>query len=450
MTAGLYNLTARDHRSTVLDGFLANRPGAAQRVGMAQPKAATVTGADSAVVSTWGGIDWSEWMRGGVSVNESTVRSVSAVVACTNLIGGSIASLPLHMYRRTNDGRERVKTGMADALWWLLNERPHPDWSAAAWWQFMSDSRMLHGDAFAVIRRGFGPGEVKAAQPAAFEPWHPQFVDVQRNDGRLSYTFRPMDGKGRPFTLDAGDVLHIPGAGFDGLRSISPLRYALMYPAGIASAADQQAATIMADGARPDFALEVPGTMNETQQDQLRNRWLQRNSGQGAKKAPVILSGGLKLHQLTMTMEDAQLLATRSFQIQEICRIFGVPPHMVGHTEASTSWGSGIEQQSLGFVTYTLQRHLVAFEQELNHKLFSTARLFCEFLTAGLLRGDTKSRFEAYRIALGRAGEPSWMRPSEVRKLENMMPDEELDNQANAAAAADPPPADPPPAGAGQ
>jgi HK97 family phage portal protein len=166
----------------------------------------------------------------------------------------------------------------------------------------------------------------------------------------------------------------------------------------------------------------------------------------------VILQGGLKLHQLTMSMEDAQLLSTRNFQIQEICRIFGVPPHMVGHTEASTSWGSGIEQQSLGFVTYTLQRHTVPFEQELNHKLFKTARLYCEFLTAGLLRGDTKSRFEAYRIALGRAGEPAWMRPSEVRKLENLPADDALDaatEPAHVDTPADPtpdpqPPADPP------
>lgn len=451
------NLPAREHRSSVLDAFLASRPGAVQRVGQSPapvaPQAATVTGADSAMFTTWGGIEWSDWMRGGLTgtmhVNESTARSVSAVVACINLIGGSIASLPLHMYRRTPDGRERVKTGQPDALWWLLNERPHPDWSAAAWWQFMSDSRLLHGDAFALIHRRAPEGLPGATMPEAFEPWHPLCVDVVRVEGRLLYTFHPMDGKGAPRTVEADDVLHIPGPGFDGKRSLSQLRYALMYPAGIASAADSQAAQVMADGARPDFAIEVPGQMNNEQQNQLRDKWLQRHSGQGAKKAPVILSGGLKLHQLTMSMQDAQLLTTRSFQIQEICRIFGVPPHMVGHTEATTSWGAGIEQQSLGFVTYTLQRHLVAFEQELNHKLFKTARLFCEFLTAGLLRGDTKSRFEAYRIALGRAGEPAWMRPSEVRKLENLPADEALDDPPGADMPGAPnpdPAADPAPA----
>lgn len=443
-----FNLQATQHRSRVLDTFLAGQPGgaaaAAARAGLSPVQAASVRGADSAVFSTWGGIDWSEWMRGGVAVNEPTARSVSAVVACINLIGGSIACVPLHFYRRTSDGRERATGGMPDRMWWLLNERPHPEWSAAAWWQFMSDARLLHGDAFALIRRD-GPYGV---EPVAFEPWHPDYVDVDRVDGQLLYTFHPMDGTGKAITVQADDVLHIPGAGFNGKRSMSQLRSALMYPAGVASAADQQAAAVMQDGARPDFAIEVPGAMTDVQQENLRNRWLQRHTGQGAKKAPVILSGGLKLHQLTMSMEDVQLLSTRSFQIQEICRVFGVPPHMVGHTEATTSWGSGIEQQSLGFVTYTLQRHLVAFEQEINHKLFKTARLFCEFLTAGLLRGDTKSRFEAYRIALGRAGEPAWMRPSEVRSLENLPRDDRLDDSASGTSAAatsadNPPPAAP-------
>ena len=112
----------------------------------------------------------------------------------------------------------------------------------------------------------------------------------------------------------------------------------------------------------------------------------------------------------------------------------GVPPFMVGHTEKTTSWGSGIEQMSIGFVKYTLQRHLVAIEQELNFKLFKTSRNFCEFVTAGLERGDIKARFEAYRIALGRAGEARWMDPNEIRSLENMPADPKFDNQEPAPA----------------
>lgn len=427
-------LAARVPGSQVLDRWLAAR-GAHERAGV-QPSA-SVRGADSSVVR-FGGMEWSDWVRGGLSgiaMNEGIARSISAVVACTNLIGGSLASVPLHFYTRTKEGRERATGGLADSLWWLFNERPHPEWSAASWWQYMSDARLFHGDAFALIGRGGRYGD----EPISFEPWHPSLVDVDRIGGTLKYTLRAKDAGGRARTFEADDILHIPGPGFDGRRSMSQLRYGLLYPAGIASAADQQAAQLMADGARPDFAIEIPGQMDQAQREDYRRKWLERHSGQGSKRAPVILTGGMKLHQLTMSMEDAQLLSTRAFQIEEICRIFGVPPHMVGHTDKTTSWGSGIEQQAIGYVTYTLQRHLVAFEQEINHKLFRTARNFCEFLTAGLMRGDTKSRFEAYRIAMGRAGEQSWMRPSEIRKLENMAPDPELDarpaNQADAAAA---------------
>ena len=150
----------------------------------------------------------------------------------------------------------------------------------------------------------------------------------------------------------------------------------------------------------------------------------------------------MKLHQLTMSSEDAQLIATRGFQVEEICRVFGVPPFMIGHTEKTTSWGSGVEQMSIGFVKYTLQRHLVAFEQEINAKLFPvrTTR-FCEFVTAGLERGDIKTRFEAYRVALGRAGEAPWMRPGEIRDLENLTPDDTIDEPPPATTAPAPAPA---------
>jgi phage portal protein BeeE len=237
-------------------------PGLRERVAAALvrylvPHATVIRGGDSALHTSWGGIEWTEWMRGGSggpAVGESTARSVSAVVGCTNLIGGSIASVPLHFYKRTKEGRERASGGMADALWWLLNERPHRDWSAAAWWQYMSDARLLHGDAFARIERG---GRANA-DAVGFEPWHPSLVDVDRVDSRLRYTFWPKDKGDRPLVLEADDVLHIPGPGFDGRRSISQLRYGLMYPAGIASVADQQAATLLADGARPGNTHDGP------------------------------------------------------------------------------------------------------------------------------------------------------------------------------------------------
>lgn len=135
------------------------------------------------------------------------------------------------------------------------------------------------------------------------------------------------------------------------------------------------------------------------------------------------MSGGMKIHELTINAEDAQLIETRKFQIEDIARVFGVPPHMIGHTEKSSSWGTGVEQMSIGFVKYTLARHLTKIEQEFNRKLWRDKTYFAEFNTAGLERGDYKTRMEGYRIALGRAGEQPWMDVEEVRRLENLSPD---------------------------
>lgn len=373
----------------------------------------------------WGGTSWDDYVRAGadsVGVNEQTARAVAAVAACVNLIGGSIASMPLHTYRRTADGeREAYKSD----LWWLLNERPFGAWSAAAFWEFLAASRLFHGDAFARIHR------VGQYQPgiSGFEPLHPDRVQVKRVAGRLRYTIQPLEAQEQAVTIDQDDMLHVPGPGFNGLRSVSQLQHGLRSAAGIAEAADRQAGALMADGLRSDFAIEVPGSMKGEQIDSLRRTFLERNRGQSTSRAPVVMTNGMKLHQLTLTSQDAELLATRGFQIEEICRAMGVPPFMVGHTEKTTSWGSGIEQMSIGFVKYTLQRHLVAIEQELNFKLFKTSRNFCEFVTAGLERGDIKARYEAYRIALGRAGESSWIDASEIRRLENLPPNEKFNNQ---------------------
>lgn len=427
------DLTARREPARTLVRFLEGRPqGAFQRAGWpgASPQAAGTVQTQTSV--HWGGITWDDWVRGNVggtlSVSEQSARAVAAVTACVNLIGGSVAAMPVHTYRRKGDEREAFKSD----LWWLLNERPFEGWTAAAFWEYMAAARLFYGDAFARIHR---PGRFQPGV-AGFEPLHPQRVKVRKVDGTLVYDVLPEEAGREAITVQAPDMLHVPGPGFDGKRSLSQLQYGLRNAAGVASAADEQAATFIADGVRPDFALEVPGTMQPEQAETLRKSFKERNSGNSTSRVPIVLSGGLKLHQLTMSSKDAELLQTRSFQIEEICRVFGVPPFMIGHTEKTTSWGSGIEQMSIGFVKYTLQRHLVAFEQELNHKLFMTSRNFCEFVTAGLERGDLKGRFEAYRIAMGRAGEPAWMSAAEVRRLENMPADPQFNNPNPPAAPA--------------
>lgn len=345
----------------------------------------------------------------GMAVNEQTAMRVSAVYACVSLIGGALASMPVHVYRRENQERERVD----HALWWLLNEQPWATISAAVFWEYAAWSVLLHGDSFSRIHR------VNPLSPEikGLEPLHPLTVDPRMVAGRLVYLVYGEGGK--VDAVDQDDMLHVPGVGFDGRRGMSALRYALRNPAGIALAADEYSGGYFRNGAKADHAIIVQGKTDKEQVALMQSSW-RENRSLSNSFVPVVLSGGAKLESLSISAEDAQLIETRRMQVEEIARIFGVPPFMIGHTTNTTSWGSGVEQMGIGFVKYTLQRHLVKFEQEINRKCFRTAQYFAEFNTAGLERGDMKSRYEAYRIALGRAGERAWIDPETICRIENL------------------------------
>lgn len=365
----------------------------------------------------------------GPAVTERTAMAIGAVYACIGLIGGAIASLPLKIYRRNGDARESITSD----LWWLLNEQPTPSMSAAVMWEYLVWSLLLHGDAFAKIVRQ----SPNSKNISGFLPVHPFAVQVVRVGDRLAYAVKDPATQ-RTETLHQDDILHIPGLGFDGLRGLSPLRYSAKQAMGLSLAADEYSAKFFANGARPDYVVTTPGKMDSEQAKLFRESWMARYSGLQNAHIPAILTGGGDVKTLSLNPEDAQLIQTRSFQAADIARFYGVPPHMIGLMDKSTSFGTGIEQQSIGFVKYTLQRHLVKFEQEINRKCFRTARNFAEFSTAGLERGDYKARNEGYRIALGRAGEPAWMTVNEVRKLENLPPQAGGDTLQTVSDPADP------------
>lgn len=348
----------------------------------------------------------------GMPVTEETVMRITAVYACVSLIGGSIASMPLHIYERTPDGRKKVDHD----LWWLFNEQPNDRITAATFWEYTTGAKLLHGDSLAKIVRA-SPYSPKII---GFEELHPRCLEVQEKDGRLYYTI--WRDRMKPEVVDQDDILHIPGPGFDGKRGLSTIRHALQDSGGIALAANQYSASFFKNGARPDFVLSAKGNLSPEQADVIRKTWGERHQGPNNAHLPAVLFGDMDVKQLTMSAEDAQLLGTRGFQIEEIARMFGVPPFMIGHNEKTTSWGSGIEQMSLGFIKFTLLKHLVKIQQEINRKCFKTSKYFCEFNTAGLERGDLKGRYEAYRIALGRAGERQFLKVNEVRRLENLEP----------------------------
>lgn len=350
----------------------------------------------------------------GVHVTPASAMAVSAVYASVALIAGAISSLPFHIYKRGGESRTRYDSDM----WWLFNESPWPAWTAASAWSWSSQSVLLRADGFKRIHRASRYSNTIIG----FEPLHPDAVFPYKAPGEPLLYLVATD-TGRIDTVLQEDMLHFPGIGFDGVRSLTPIRAALRSSAGIALAADTYAAAFFQNGARPDFALSTEGKLTQEQVDTLRETWIRRHSGPSAAHAPAVLQGGLKIEQLTMTAEDAQLLGTRQYQTEEIARIFGVPPHMIGHTSKTSSWGTGVEQQSIGFVRYTLMRHLDQIRQEVNRKVWPRSRLFfAEHELGALLEGDSKAQSEAFSKALGGPGAQGYMSVNEVRRLKNLPP----------------------------
>lgn len=363
---------------------------------------------------------WEALTGGNAGVGERAALGVSAVYAAVALVSGAIASLPMHVYRRSTDGdKERLAN---DSLWWTLNEEFAPRWTADSGWTFLVASRMLHGDAYAEIVRSPN-GAIRGIVPL-----HPDRVKpIATPDGwRLIYEVhpdrtieRPTDEARRIRVLDQDDMLHVPGLGFNGLHGLSPLRHALRVPARLAINAQDFSSRFLENMARPDFALQTEQALTDDQYDRLREA-LNEHQGPHNAGRPMILDGGLKIETLTMPLEEMQLLETRKFQVEEIARIYGVPAFMIGHTEKTTSWGSGVEQMGAGFVRYSLRSHLNAFQNEINRKFFRTASRVAEFDTRELERADTKALYESMRVALGRAGEQAFMTLPEVREFLNL------------------------------
>lgn len=355
----------------------------------------------------------------GTAVTEVTAMRVAAVYRAAALIAGAIASLPLAIYRRGPDNTREPAND--HPLWWLLNEQPTPRFVAPAFWEFIVAQVLFRGDGIAYIvrRNSYSP------EPIGFIPVKRENVQIMRRDDRLMYRIMELDTNGSPqyFVADQDDVLHFPGFGFDGIQSKSVIQWAAREAIGIALAADQHAGQFFGSGAHLQYAVKSPGKMTQDQQESFRQAWVAKYSGQGYSKIPLMLTEGLDVTELSMTAADAQLLESRKFQVIDIARAFGVPPHMLGETTASTSWGSGIESMGIGFVTYTLRPHLRRFSVELNRKLFPRYdRYLIEYKTESLMQGDSKAQAEYFGKALGGPGAQGWMVVNEVRRIMNLPP----------------------------
>ncbi len=351
-------------------------------------------------------------------VNETSALGISAVNACVKLLAGAVSSLPMNIYRM--DFENGAKTQLFnDNLWWILNEQFHTQWPAAAGWDHLMRSRLYHGDAYAIIDRN-GAGQVLSLRPVKKS----RVITYEMENGRLVYGVMPeaksFDSK--VYYYDQDDMIHVPGDGYDGITSPSVLQFELRSSAATALAAQDASGRFFANGLMPGFAISMPTEPDRAEVEELRAKIGDTYGGVRNVGKPLLLFGGATVSELSITPDDAQLLETRRFQVEEICRIYGVPPFMVGHNEKTTSWGSGVEAMGSGFVRYTLRKHLHAITNEFNRKLFRTGAKFCEFDTSDLERPSFKEFMESLRTAVGRAGERPIFSQNEARSRFNLPP----------------------------
>ena len=347
----------------------------------------------------------------GPVVNSDTAWRSTAVYACVRIIAGVIASLPLYTYRRK--GPDDNELALDHLLFSVLHKQPNPIMSAFSFWEAGVAQVLLNGNLYALIGRNYG------GDPLDLKLINPKRVATEEKNGRLIYTITLDDGYQAVYDQD--DILHVPNIGWDGLKGMSTIS-AGMQAIGLSMAAEEHSARFFSNGAQPGGVLKYPKKLSPDQAEQLRDYWTRKHAGLENAHVPAILTEGGEFEQITINAEDAQLLESREFQVVDIARLFGVPPHLIGEVSKTSSWGTGIEQMSIGFVNFTLRPHLKRIEQEINRKLFRTNRFYSEFNVSGLLRGDVKARHESYRIARGSMQEPGYMTINEIRKLENLPP----------------------------
>ena len=356
--------------------------------------------------------------KSGICITDKNAIQQIAVYACIRVLSEAVAQLPLHVYERTENGRERA---VSHALYALLHDQPNREMTSFAFRETMMLHLLVYGNAYAQIIRNNG------GQIIGLYPLMANRMKVDRDDsGNLIYIYNRYENadpnlkQTGEVILQAEDVLHIPGLGFDGLVGYSPVAIA-KDALGIAKACEDYGANFFANGASPSGVLEHPGTIKDF--NRIREGWKDAYGGNNSHKT-AILEEGMKYTPISIPNNDAQFLETRKFQLEEIARLYRVPLHMIGDLEHATF--SNIEQQSLEFVKYTLDPWLVRWEQALQKALLSESekrKYFIKFNVDGLLRGDYESRMNGYATAR----QNGWLNANDIREMEDMNPIPEED-----------------------
>lgn len=346
-------------------------------------------------------------------VNPQTAQGVSAVFACVAAISETVATLPLHLYRDTGTSREKARS---HSLYKVLHDQPNPEQTAMEFREMMTASVLLTGNAFARIVRG-SDGQVR-------ELWPLTNVQVLRlNNGKLAYEY--TDRHGKVIRLLADECLHLRHRiGPDGVLGLSPISVARGV-IELAQSEQEHGAATFRNGAKLAGVLETAQVLKPEQRQALKESWANQYGGAGNSGKTPVLEAGMSYKPISMSLEDAEWIEARKFNVYEVCRLFRVPPVIVGAME-SANYSNSVELNRQ-FVTLTLRRWLTMWEQAISTKCLTEAGrriYFAEHSVEGLLRGDstTRSAFYASGIQAG------WMKPSEARELENLPPLDGIDD----------------------
>lgn len=357
---------------------------------------------------------------------KSAVEGTVAVYAAVGLLAETVGTLPFHLY---DDGEIREKVGPSQGSWpgtlaRMFHQSPNPEMSAHEYWETVEGHTLLWGNHYSWIRRD------GAGRPQQLWPLRPDRMEVARrgNDrglpvGPRVYVYRLESGERRGF--GRSEILHVTDFATDGLKGLSRIQTA-RNAVGIEQAAGEYAGRFFSNSSRPDGVLTTEQRMDADDTKRIRTAWENLHRGLTKSQRVGVLHSGLQWQSIGVPPNDAQFIEQRRFQIEEIARLYRIPPHLLGAVEKSTSWGTGIEQQTIGFVVYTLRANLKRIEAAVNRDLgdpdigetLRDGGLVPEFSVEGLLRGDMQSRAEFYSKGI----QDGWLVPNDARALENRPP----------------------------
>ena len=349
----------------------------------------------------------------GEKVDEQSAMQISTVYACVRLLAETVAALPLHLYRYTDDGKGK-ESAFEHPLYRILYRQPNDEMSSFIWRETMMTHLLLWGNAYSQIIRD-GRNNVLGLYPLL-----PENVEVDRDEqGQLYYIYHAYTDEvpgeqNQDIYFRKDEILHIPGLGFNGLVGFSPIAM-MKNSLGTTLAVEKYGASFFKNGAQPSGVLEHPGVLKDPQK--IRDNWTAVYGGPNNAHRVAVLEEGMAYKAISLPPEDSQFLSTRQFGVEEICRIFRVPPHMVQSLEHATF--SNIEHQSIDFVVHTLTPWLVRFEQAIIKDLLLEEEqdvLFPKFNVDGLLRGDYQSRMNGYATGISNG----FLSPNDIHRLENM------------------------------